>query len=157
MSGNAQRAQPGHQGVRAAFCDATAHQAVEKSRTVVSIEAPPPGRWCPLPINEPGNIDEIWATSASTIQFSTTEQSEDDAILRGVRDYTLRIGFSNDVTCGRTIPIMLPLDPATGDDAEGVTAAAAAADMNTYKIQFNSTCLDATHNREVANRVLHTT
>lgn len=50
---------------------------------------------------------------------------------------------------------MLPLDRATDGDTEATTVATA--DTNMYKIQFNSTCLDAPLQQESGNRILHTT
>lgn len=59
------------------------------------------------------------------------------------------------MTCGHTISIMLPLDRATDGDAEATTVAAA--DTSMYKIQFNSTCLDAPLQQVSDNRIIPTT
>lgn len=124
---------------RAAFYDATAHQTADKSRNAVFIETPP-SKMVSLANQQAGPQHRQGGRrryQTRRINQRTTTHYE----ARGVRNYTLRIGSNNGVTCGHTIPIMLPLDRATDGDAEATTVAAA--DTNMYNIQFNSTCLDA--------------
>lgn len=67
----------------------------------------------PLLLNEPGNTDEV--NDEGIIRFH--DGPKDDDMLRGLRDFTSRVAFSDDVTHDHIIIIIImqPRDPAKAE------------------------------------------